>query len=180
MDRGFELNVILMHHPVVDKEQRIITTSLTHLDVHDIARSCRTFGVNKYYIAHPSPLMRKIGQNIVGHWLNSGVQYQENRAEALGRIEIVDSLDMALLKSGPCRIVTTSAIDGEDRVTFPEMSSTIKNSKEKFMLVFGTGWGLAPEVLQRADYFLEPIAGVDGYNHLSVRAAVAIILSRLV
>lgn len=47
------------------------------------------------------------------------------------------------------------------------------------MLLFGTGFGLAPEIAQRADLVLAPILGADDYNHLPVRAAVAIILDRL-
>jgi len=46
--------------------------------------------------------------------------------------------------------------------------------------MFGTGFGLASEVLDKADYILDPITGVNGYNHLPVRSAVAIILDRLI
>jgi hypothetical protein len=46
-------------------------------------------------------------------------------------------------------------------------------------MVLGTGWGLTSEILQRADAILEPIAGTGDYNHLSVRAAAAIMLDRL-
>jgi hypothetical protein len=47
------------------------------------------------------------------------------------------------------------------------------------LLVLGTGWGLTPEILSRGDVYLEPISGVESYNHLSVRAAAAIMLDRL-
>ena len=47
------------------------------------------------------------------------------------------------------------------------------------LLLFGTGWGLTVEVLGQADMVLEPIRGVGDYNHLSVRAAAAVILDRL-
>ncbi|HAX46903.1 MAG TPA: hypothetical protein DCX78_08785, partial [Nitrospina sp.] len=40
-------------------------------------------------------------------------------------------------------------------------------------------WGLEKSILTEADYVLDPIDGVGEYNHLSVRAAVAIILDRL-
>ena len=46
-------------------------------------------------------------------------------------------------------------------------------------MVFGTGWGLAPEVMARADLRLAPVLGPTDYNHLSVRAAAAVILDRL-
>ena len=49
------------------------------------------------------------------------------------------------------------------------------------LLVFGTGWGLAPNLVSEADVRIEPIRGAPGadFNHLSVRAACAIALDRL-
>ena len=49
------------------------------------------------------------------------------------------------------------------------------------LLVFGTGWGLADSVIAEADALLEPVSAREatGYNHLSVRAACAIVLDRL-
>ena len=49
------------------------------------------------------------------------------------------------------------------------------------LLLFGTGWGLTQGVTDKADFLLEPIFGIasDGYNHLSVRSAVAIYCDRL-
>jgi len=46
-------------------------------------------------------------------------------------------------------------------------------------LIFGTGHGLHPEVLELADAVLEPIHGPTEFNHLSVRSAVSIYLDRL-
>ena len=49
-----------------------------------------------------------------------------------------------------------------------------------FLILFGTGFGLAPERRRaRRHRMLAPILGVGDYNHLSVRAAVSIILDRL-
>ena len=36
------LAIALVHHPVLDKGGAIVTTALTNLDVHDLARSART------------------------------------------------------------------------------------------------------------------------------------------
>jgi len=47
------------------------------------------------------------------------------------------------------------------------------------MVLFGTAWGIADELLERADCVLAPILGVSHYNHLSVRGAAAITLDRL-
>ena len=53
------------------------------------------------------------------------------------------------------------------------------------VIVFGTGWGVDSSFHPVVDRILAPIHGPEGkqeeggYNHLSVRAAVAIILDRL-
>jgi hypothetical protein len=48
-----------------------------------------------------------------------------------------------------------------------------------FLILFGTAWGLAQEVIEAGDGILPPIAGSGSYNHLSVRSAAAIVLDRL-
>ena len=50
---------------------------------------------------------------------------------------------------------------------------------EPSLLVFGTGWGLEKNLIQNADHVLLPIEGINGFNHLPVRGAIAIILDRL-
>ena len=47
------------------------------------------------------------------------------------------------------------------------------------IVIFGTAWGLDKEIIDRADFVLDPIEGTTDYNHLSVRTAAAIILDRL-
>ena len=47
------------------------------------------------------------------------------------------------------------------------------------LLLFGTGHGLAPEVLNMCDAVLRPLRWMDDYNHLPVRGAVAITLDRI-
>jgi len=64
-------------------------------------------------------------------------------------------------------------------VTFEALRRRIREGSEDFCLVFGTGWGLHPSLVAELDLMLEPIRGTGAYNHLSVRAAVAIILDRL-
>jgi hypothetical protein len=50
------------------------------------------------------------------------------------------------------------------------------------VIVLGTGWGIAEPFFKEVHTFLGPIygpLGPEGYNHLSVRAAGAVILDRL-
>ena len=65
-------------------------------------------------------------------------------------------------------------------VTLREARTRLDGEGRPVLLVFGTGWGLADEVIAGADALLEPVRAREatGYNHLSVRAACAILLDR--
>ncbi len=77
------------------------------------------------------------------------------------------------------RVVATSARLGPRRSSFAEVKRLLDEPGAPLLLVLGTGWGLTDEMLEQADIVLEPIRGVGDYNHLSVRAAAAIMLDRL-
>jgi hypothetical protein len=54
-----------------------------------------------------------------------------------------------------------------------------KREFECILLLFGTASGLHSSCLELCDKVLCPIEGGTGYNHLSVRSAVAIVLDRI-
>ena len=57
----------LVHHPINNKRGDVVTTSVTNLDIHDIARSCRTFGMKKYFIVTPLKAQHGLVKRILGH-----------------------------------------------------------------------------------------------------------------
>lgn len=181
----WSLNLALLHDGMVDKTGRTVTTSVTLIDVHDISRSCRTYGVESFSVVHPSQTMRALVRSIKQHWDSGfGATYNPNRQDALGVLQIASDLDEALAqierRTGRIpKIIATSARDGDDRVSYDQMRETIQASDDSYLLIFGTGWGMGPELMARANYTLKPIVGPTPYNHLSVRAACAIILDRL-
>jgi hypothetical protein len=183
--KQFSLNVALLHDGMVDKTGKTVTTSVTLIDVHDISRSCRTYGTDSFFVVHSSQTMRALVRTVKSHWDGDfGSRYNPNRQDALGVLSIASDLDEALLqverRTGRLpKIIATSARDGDDRIGYGEMRSLMENSQDSFLVVFGTGWGMGPELMSRADYVLKPIYGPTPYNHLSVRAACAIILDRL-
>jgi hypothetical protein len=185
MQQEIDLNVALLHDQMVDKQGKLITSSLTMIDLHDIARSSRTYGVATTFVAHPSPAIRKLARTLKLHWEEGfGSTYNPNRKDALEVIQIVSDLDEAIhkieLRTGKLPLlVATSARPGKDRVTFREMHKRLRTEGRPFLLMLGTGWGMCDELLSRADLFLEPINGPGEYNHLSVRSACAIMLDRL-
>ena len=38
--------LVLLHYPVTNRAGELITTSVTNLDIHDLARSARTYEVD--------------------------------------------------------------------------------------------------------------------------------------
>lgn len=185
MSRNF--NVILLHENMVDKQAKLITTSLTLIDVHDICRSSCTYGADRVFIAHPSHALRKLARVLQKHWDEGyGATYNPDRKEALSLVRIVTSLDEAIhaleLETGyPPILFATSAKDSETRLSFENAKKLINDPENKrpFLMMLGTGWGMSEELLSRAHYILQPLKGPVPYNHLSVRSACAILLDRI-
>jgi hypothetical protein len=180
-----DLYLALLHHPVLDKQGAVVTTAVTNLDVHDIARLARTFGVRGYYVCTPVETLQRLVKRIVWHWeTGPGATYNESRKDALALVRLADDLDAAITdverETGALPyLVATSAREGGARLGYDTLRARLDAAGRPVMLVFGTGWGLTPEVLARADAQLEPVRGVGDYNHLSVRSAASIILDRL-
>ena len=179
-----DLSVALLHDHMVDKNGRHITASLTLIDLHDLARSSRTYGVKNLYIAHSSEAMRKLANLLKAHWeVGHGAEYNPNRKVALARVEICETLEQVMAdiekRAGIKPIlVATSAREGGNRISYEQLSEKLMQGTPH-LLMLGTGWGMSEELLARADLFLGPIRGLENYNHLSVRSACAIMLDRL-
>jgi hypothetical protein len=172
----------LVHHPVVDRRGDLVTTAVTNLDIHDMARTARTYGVRRFYLVTPVEEQRTLVERILDHWRKGhGASYNPHRAEALELVRIVASLEEALedwrLLSGRSPKPILTAAGRSDGISCERCVALLKN--EALLLVFGTGWGLAPELFERGWTVLEPVQGSGEYNHLPVRAAAAIILDRL-
>ena len=177
--------VALLHHPVYDKNGQVVTTAVTNMDIHDIARSGKTYGIHGFYVVTPVKPLQKLAQKIIDHWEQGyGSQYNLTRKEALALVHIKDTLDDVLIdierQSGEKPLlVVTSARPGGDRTSFADLRDMLIKLNQPFVLILGTGWGLTEAIFSRSDYILEAIKGPTDYNHLSVRSAAAIMLDRL-
>ncbi|MEM8608969.1 MAG: RNA methyltransferase [Myxococcota bacterium] len=175
----------LVHHPVLDRTGAEVTTSVTNLDVHDIARSARTYGLRGYFVVSPIEAQYPVVQRILDHWRDGkGRARFPERGEALSIVRIAASIDEAIAeiesREGQTpRLVVTSARPGPRRVSYAEEAATASSGERPTLILFGTGHGLSGPVMARADAVLDPIWGPTDYNHLSVRAAAAITLDRL-
>jgi hypothetical protein len=176
--------IALLHHPIYNKRQDIVSTCITGFDLHDIARSALTYGIKKYYVVNPLPAQRQFAERIIEFWLDEHSQeFNWTRAAAFHLIAVKASLDqvigeIAQAEGQKPKLVATSARP-RGGMKFKALRSRIEGSAGPYLLLFGTGWGMADEVFEKVDLVLEPIEGKSDYNHLSVRSATAIILDRL-
>lgn len=184
-DGTLQLDVALVHYPVCNKNQEIIGSAVTNLDIHDIARAGKTYGVNSFYIVTPIAEQQKLVGEIIDHWRHGyGAQYNPDRQEAFSIIKVCSSLqelDDDFIRQGRPRPLTlaTSARPGHEKAMGYDALRQRLAAGEHCLILFGTGWGLAPEVMASVDAVLPPLGGSLAYNHLSVRSACAIILDRL-
>ena len=180
-----DLYLVLLHHPVYDKNGAIVTTAVTNMDVHDLGRLARTFDVRAFYVATPVPTLRRLVERIMRHWdTGPGAAYNHTRKEALALARLAPDLDTVIADveretGGLPRLVATTAREGGRRLSFADLRRRLHDDPRPDLLVLGTGWGLTREVLDRCHDLLEPIRGTGDYNHLSVRSAASIILDRL-
>ena len=175
--------VALVHHPVLDRAGRIVTTAITNLDIHDIARATRTFGLARYFVVTPIEAQRQLVSRIVGHWTSgAGRAHNDKRTDALESVRVVPSLAEAraaiAAEGAPPIVVATCARARAGTVGVAELCARPELAVRPLLLVFGTGWGLADSVFLESDAVLSGIRGPTDYNHLSVRSAVAIVLDR--
>lgn len=179
---GGRLAVALLHHPVLDRRGDLVTTAITNLDLHDIARVSCTYGVERFYVVTPSLEQQALAGTIIGHWRDGyGAQYNPDRRTALALAEVVTDLDAALADwqriCGTAVMPLLTAARRNDGIDFAAARDLLK--RQPLLLVLGTGWGLAPQLFDHGWPVLEALRGVGDYNHLPVRAATAIMLDRL-
>lgn len=171
------LSLGLLHWPCVDKNGQEIATAITNLDLHDCARVCLTYGINKLYIVHPNQSQLDFARTIIDHWLKGfGGQYNPLRKRALEIIALVHDIS-EIKQQTNALLVGTSASRLEGCISWDEARK--RAHREDMCILFGTGWGMSPSLFEKLDAVIEPIAGKGGFNHLSVRSAVSIAVDRI-
>ncbi|PIP38842.1 MAG: hypothetical protein COX19_10475 [Desulfobacterales bacterium CG23_combo_of_CG06-09_8_20_14_all_51_8] len=175
----------LLHHPVKNKNGEVIASAVTNLDLHDIARIAKTYGVSSFYVVTPLDDQKALVEKIISHWTaGPGGTYNPNRREALTLIKVRDSVDQVIedirADTGKnVRLVVTCAEEKQPALKIDDFRLRLDDPGNTYLLAFGTAWGLTDDFIRDADFVLAPIKGRNGYNHLPVRAAAAIILDRL-
>ena len=178
----------LVHHPIRDREGQTATAAVTNIDVHDIARSSHTFGLTGMFVVTPIDAQRALVTRILEHWrMGAGKRRMPHRSEALALCQPAQSIDEVCAQiaarhgQGPRLVATAARAASQGSVlSFGALQSQLRAAGDvPWLVLFGTGHGLTDEVLSSAHVLLEPIHGPGEYNHLSVRAAAAIVFDRL-
>ncbi len=179
-------HVALVHHPVVDRNAKIVTTALTSFDVHDLARSAMTYGLANYHVVTPVTSQRDKAAFIAEQWL--GDAQGEHRARALELVRVAASIEDVIAELtaqyGMAPIVVASSARSESfpgvpRRTAAALVAELAVVAQPMLLLLGTGWGLADALIPSVSRVVAPIEGASDWNHLSVRSAGAILMDRM-
>jgi hypothetical protein len=179
------LYLALVHHPVVNRKGEIVASAITNLDLHDLARTTRTYGLPACFIVTPLEDQQTLARELISHWcVGIGRELHPDRAQALDLLRIETSIEQARgaveEETGlQPELWATSARQSKETLSLVDARKRLAESDRPVLLLFGTAWGLAPDLLETVDAVLDPIQGRTDYNHLSVRCAAAILLDRL-
>lgn len=181
-----DVSVGLVHWPCWNQNGDVVCTNVTNLDIHDIARSCRSFGVGRYYIINRIKEQLMFVSRVLDHWrVGEGAIHNPMRKTAINMVRTAETVEDSLreFEVAPLLIATSAQNRSEyPEISFNELRERMWSDRTRpTYLLFGTGWGMTNDVLKKCDYVLSPIRGssVDDYRHLSVRSAAAICLDRL-
>lgn len=177
------LYLALVHWPVYNRGGETVATSVTPLDLHDLGRIALTYGVAGYYVTNPYESQRRLVEEIIYHWREGvGGEHSPQRKRALATAKMVPTVeaafdDVAAAEGREPFVVATTARRTQDALPAEDLWTAAGG--RPVLLLFGTGSGLTEDILFAADAVLEPISGSGDFNHLPVRAAVAIYVDRI-
>lgn len=177
--------VALMHTQILLKQGEEGDSSITSIDIHDIARSSATYGINNFFIVSRLEDQHCIMKRFLKFWKSDeGFKYNPVRFEAVSRIipthnlqEVIENITQ---KEGKAPLVVSTSAQKNSTNTQIDFFSQEKlwKKEQPVLFIFGTAHGLSESVLKKCDYMLLPIEGMTNFNHLSVRSAVAVVLDR--
>lgn len=178
---GRNISFCLVHYPVNLENGRVGVSSLTNLDIHDIARISRSYGLARFYVLTPLADQLDLLRQILRHWHGDS-----DRARALELVKPVanfEEMNEAAVAFHGCRpkyIASSAQWPAGKKVAPPCTPADILHIsvKEPVIICLGTARGLARQALASCDAQLRPIRFINE-NHLSVRSAAAIIADRI-
>lgn len=176
--------VVLLHSQVKNKDGESIVTSIKSMDLHDISRSAKTYGIRKFFIVQPLIDQQEIIKSFYNFWTSvEGDAHNFTRQKAVENIKIANDLAEVLAEirmntgKDPLLIATSARKMNYKTISYNDQG-LIWEHERPVLILLGTGYGLDDSIIEQADFVLQPLAGFTEYNHLSVRCAAAIIFDR--
>lgn len=184
---GRNLSFCLCHHPVRLEKNRIGTSSLTNLDIHDIARISRSYGMGPFYVLTPLEDQLAIMANILSHW-RERVDPSEHgdRQRALEHVcavrDFAELHEAAVKYYGmePEFLATSASWQRGKKAPVPLAPKAVREicGQSPVVILLGTARGLDMDSLDIKCRMLRPLRFLNE-NHLSVRSAAAILADRI-
>jgi tRNA (guanine37-N1)-methyltransferase len=177
---------VLLHNDVMLPGNLVGNSSVTSMDIHDIARSSTTYGIKKYFIVTRLDSQKKLVEKFLQFWQsNDKAKVNPSRAFALKHVmlrsELSEVIDEITATEGvvPITIVTSSRrnVDHPNMISYQDQVNIWKQ-KRPVVFIFGTSHGIDNALIEKIDYKLLPLEGLEEFNFLSVRSAAAIVFDR--
>jgi tRNA (guanine37-N1)-methyltransferase len=177
---------VLLHNDVMLPNNIVGTSSVTSIDIHDIARSGTTYGIKKYFIVTRIVSQQKLVEKFLSFWQSEDkLKINQSRAFALKDVFLKSELSDVIKEItnlegiAPLTLVTSCRrnIDHKNLITYFDKNE-IWTQQRPVLFIFGTSHGIDPLLIETFDYKLLPIEGLEEFNFLSVRSAAAIVFDR--
>src|SRR5690606_25652085 len=97
---------------------------------------------------------RAITEKLIHHWTDGyGSRYNPLRAEALRKVVIAAGVDdmVAHCQGDPIIVGTSSKERPGKTISYHELRAIIDTETRPLLLLFGTGWGLASEMVEQCE-----------------------------
>lgn len=173
----------LVHHPVLDAQGAEIAATCHPLDLLDAGRLSLAYPLARFYIVQPLAAQRDLARRLIAHADADAPDRDVALRGHLSKLVLVESLAEALADAReqtgrPVSTFATTARPDPSAIGWPEGRAQIA-AGTPVLVLFGKAAGLSGAVLAAAEARLAPISGGTGFDHLPVRAAMAIALDRL-
>lgn len=174
------LDVALVHAPVLNRKGETIASTVDAYDFFDACRLSLTYPMAGLWIVNPIEGQRAVIERLLHHGKTlAGRSEERGRFDKTRHVAELDDVLAAVGKregSDPF-VVATTARSREGAISVTAVRQRL--AEGPVVLVIGKAWGLAEPVFEASNATLEPIETGTGFNHLSVRSAMAILVDRL-
>lgn len=184
---GRNLSFCLCHWPVFLENGETGSSSLTNLDLHDIARISRGYGMGPFFVLSPLASQTEVLLRILRDWEKREGDARRDRRDALSLVRPardfaeVDAMAREYYGRKPLYAISSARFPRDLKsgpvLTVDKLRAI--SERRPVIVCLGTARGLDASKLPFKFVVLRPVRFLDE-NHLSVRGAAAIIADRII